>query len=190
LILADGNFGGLSVEKVRQFAQEGGTIIGTGSSLKWLKNNGLAALEFRNQAADAPGRRPYGNLTEDRGARVMPGAIFEADLDLTHPLCFGYTHGKLPLFISDTLFVEPAKNAYATPVTLTKDPLLAGYIHPKQKPLTPGAAGAIVCGLGRGKIICFPGNPNFRGFWYGTNRLFANAIFFGNLISSEGVEKK
>jgi hypothetical protein len=190
LILADGNFGSLSVEKVKQFAQEGGTIIATGSSLKWLKNNGLAALEFRNQAADAPGRRPYGNLTEDRGARVMPGAIFEADLDLTHPLCFGYTRQKLPLFISDTLFVEPAKNAYATPVTLTKDPLLAGYIHPKQKSLTSGAAGAIVCGLGRGKIICFPGNPNFRGFWYGTNRLFANAIFFGNLISSEGVEKK
>jgi hypothetical protein len=155
-----------------------------------LKNNGLAALEFRNQAADAPGRRPYGNLTEDRGARVMPGAIFEADLDLTHPLCFGYTRGKLPVFISDTLFVEPAKNAYATPVTLTKDPLLAGYVHAKQKPLTPGAAAAIVCGLGRGKVICFPGNLNFRGFWYGTNRLFANAIFFGNLISSEGVEKK
>jgi hypothetical protein len=190
LILADGNFGSLSVEKVKQFAQEGGTIIGTGSSLKWLKNNGLAALEFRNQAADAPGRRPYGNLTEDRGARVMPGAIFEADLDLTHPLCFGYTRGKLPVFISDTLFVEPAKNAYATPVTLTKDPLLAGYVHAKQKPLTPGAAAAIVCGLGRGKVICFPGNLNFRGFWYGTNRLFANAIFFGNLISSEGVEKK
>ena len=190
LILADGNFGSLSVEKVKQFAQEGGTVIATGSSLKWLKNNGLAALEFRNQTADAPGRRPYGNLTEDRGARVMPGAIFEADLDLTHPLCFGYTRQKLPLFISDTLFVEPAKNAYATPVTLTKDPLLAGYIHPKQKSLTSGAAGAIVCGLGRGKIICFPGNPNFRGFWYGTNRLFANAIFFGNLISSEGVEKK
>lgn len=190
IILADGSFGSLSPEKMKQFVQDGGTIIGTGSALKWLKNNGLAALEFRNQIPDAPGRRPYGNLTEDRGARVLPGAIFEADLDLTHPLCFGYTRNRLPLFFSDTLFVEPAKNAYATPVTLTKAPLLAGYIHSKQKPLTPGAAGAIVCGFGRGKIICFPGNLNFRGFWYGTNRLFANAIFFGNLISTEGVEKK
>jgi hypothetical protein len=73
---------------------------------------------------------------------------------------------------------------------LTKDPLLAGYIHARQKPLTPNAAAAIVCGIGRGKVICFPGNPNFRGFWYGTNRMFANAIFFGNLISGEGVERK
>ncbi|MBC7775583.1 MAG: zinc carboxypeptidase [Phycisphaerae bacterium] len=190
LILADGNYGSLSAEKVKQFAQDGGTIIATGSALKWLKNTGLAALEFRNQAPDGPGQRPYANISEDRGARTMPGAIFEAELDLTHPLCFGYTRSRLPIFLSDTLFVEPAKNPYATPVTLTKDPLLAGYIHPKQKPLTPKAAGAIVCGLGRGKIICFPGNPNFRGFWYGTNRLFANAVFFGNLISGEGVEKK
>jgi len=190
LILADGNFGSLSAEKVKQFAQDGGTVIATGSTLNWLKTAGLAALEFRNQANDAPGRRPYANISEDRGARTMPGAIFEAELDLTHPLCFGYSRSRLPIFLSDTLFVETAKNPYATPVVLTKEPLLAGYIHPKQKPLLPYAAGAIVCGLGRGKIICFPGNPNFRGFWYGTNRLFANAIFFGNLINAEGVEKK
>jgi len=190
LILADGSFGGLSAEKVKQFAQDGGTVIATGSSLKWLKNSGLAALEFRNQATEAPTRRPYANISEDRGARVLSGAIFEAELDLTHPLCFGYSRKNLPIFLTDTLFVETGKNPYACPVVLTKDPLLAGYIHPKQKPLTSHAAGAVVCGLGRGKIICFPGNPNFRAFWYGTNRLFANAVFFGNLISGEGVERK
>ena len=190
LILADGNYSSLSADKVKQFVQDGGTIIATGGALKWLKNAGIAALEFRNQATDPPGQRPYGSLSEDRGARTMPGAIFEAELDLTHPLCFGYLRSRLPFFLSDTLFVEKAKNPYATPVVLTKDPLLAGYIHPKQKPLTPNAAAAIVCGAGRGKVICFPGNLNFRGFWYGTNRMFANAIFFGNLISGEGVEKK
>jgi hypothetical protein len=73
---------------------------------------------------------------------------------------------------------------------LGKEPLLAGYIHPKQKPLTSQAAATAVYGLGRGKVICFAGNPNFRGFWYGTNRMFANAIFYGNLISGEGVERK
>ena len=190
LILPDGNYSTLSAEKVKQFAQDGGTIIATGSALKWLKNTGLVPIEFRKQPADAPGQRPYATIAEDRGARVMPGAIFEAALDLTHPICFGYNRSLLPIFLSDTLFVETAKNPYATPVTLTKDPLLAGYIHPKQKPLTPNAAAAIVYGLGRGKVICFPGNTNFRGFWYGTNRLFANAVFFGSLISAEGVEKK
>jgi hypothetical protein len=25
-------------------------------------------------------------------------------------------------------------------------------------------------------------NPNFRAIWYGTNKLFLNAIFFGQVI--------
>lgn len=190
LILADGNFGGISAEKVRMFAQDGGTVIATGRALVWLKNAGLAALEFRNPPNQSAGRRPYSNISADRGAQNLSGAIFEAELDRTHPLCFGYSRPRLPIFLSDTLFVETAKNPYATPVILTKDPLLAGYVHPRQKPLCAQAAAAVVCGLGRGRVICFPGNPNFRGFWYGTNRLFANAVFFGHLISGEGTERK
>ena len=31
-------------------------------------------------------------------------------------------------------------------------------------------------------------NPNFRAFWYGTNKLMANMIFFGNLIQMGTVE--
>jgi hypothetical protein len=29
-------------------------------------------------------------------------------------------------------------------------------------------------------------NPNFRGFWYGTNGLFLNAVHFGQLLSGVG----
>ena len=190
LILPDGNYNSLSADKVKQFAQNGGTVIATGSALRWLKTSGLAALEFRSVPENSPGRRPYSQIAEDRGARNMPGSIFEAELDLTHPLCFGYSHQKLPVFLTENLFVETAKNPYATPVVLSSSPLLAGYIHPKQKPLAAGAAAAVVCGQGKGKIICFPGDPNFRAFWFGTNRLFANALCFGHLISGDGVERK
>ena len=34
--------------------------------------------------------------------------------------------------------------------------------------------------IGKGKIIYFTDNTNFRAFWYGTNKLLMNAIFFGN----------
>ncbi|HRI60036.1 MAG TPA: hypothetical protein PK228_09945 [Saprospiraceae bacterium] len=94
------------------------------------------------------------------------------------------------MFLGDTIFIETTKNPYATPVMFSNDPLLAGYIHPKQKPLVANSAAVTVCGLGKGRVICFAGDPNFRAFWYGTNRLFANAIFFGNLVSGEAVEKK
>ncbi len=34
--------------------------------------------------------------------------------------------------------------------------------------------------LEKGKVIYFTDNTNFRAFWYGTNKLLMNAIFFGN----------
>ena len=44
-------------------------------------------------------------------------------------------------------------------------------------------ASLIVSKLGSGRAIVFADNPNFRGSWYGTNRLFLNGIFLGNNIS-------
>lgn len=190
LVIPDGNYGKLSADKVKQFAQDGGTVIATGKALRWLKNAGIAPVEFKQSAGAQPSRRPYASLTEDKGALTMAGAIFEASLDLTHPLCFGYRNDRLPVFLGDTLFVNAGKNPYATPVRLTPKPLLAGYVHARHLPMAPDAAAAIVCGVGRGKVIGFPGNPNFRSFWYGTNRLFANAVFFGNLINSDSTERK
>ncbi len=190
LILPDGSFSGVPTEKLRLFAQDGGTIIATGKALHWLKTAGIIPIEFKKSGIDLGQSRPYGSMVEDKGAYSMPGAIFEASLDLTHPLCFGYTKEKIPVFLGDTLFVNLGKNPYATPVKMTGNPLLSGYVHPKLLPLASSSAAAIVFGLGRGKVICFPGNPNFRAFWYGTNRLFANAIFFGNLISGDSTERK
>ena len=51
-----------------------------------------------------------------------------------------------------------------------------------------GSASAVVSGLGRGRVICFADNPNFRGYWWGTNKLMANGIFFGHTIAGATVE--
>ena len=36
--------------------------------------------------------------------------------------------------------------------------------------------------LGNGKVIGFTDNTNFRAFWYGTNKLLMNALFFRNVF--------
>ncbi|MCC7507129.1 MAG: zinc carboxypeptidase, partial [Saprospiraceae bacterium] len=191
VILPDGNFGSVSAEKLRGFVTNGGTVIATGASLRWLKSAGLVNLEFRNQPQPyGRERRPYSNLNEDRGAVNLPGAIFDVELDRSNPLCYGYSRDHIPFFQGDTIFVETAQNPYATPAVFAKNPLLAGYMHDSQKELVSGAAAVVVGGIGSGRIICFSGNPNFRGFWYGTNRMFANAVFFGNLISGQAIERK
>ena len=191
IILPEGRFSSLSADRLRQFVTDGGTVVGLGSALRWLKTAGLLSVEFRQAPATTLSTRlEYDGLEETRSALRMPGSIFEAELDLTHPLCYGYVRPRLPMFLSDTLFVAPPKNPYAAPATFTEQPLLAGYIHPKQKPMVAQSAAILVGGAGKGRIIGFAGDPNFRAFWYGTNRLFANAIFFGNIIDEESMEKE
>ena len=40
-----------------------------------------------------------------------------------------------------------------------------------------------VSSVGKGRVVMFADNPNFRGTAYGTNRMFLNAIFLGNHIA-------
>jgi hypothetical protein len=35
-------------------------------------------------------------------------------------------------------------------------------------------------------VVIFADNPNFRGVWYGTNKLFLNAVFFGDVVKRTG----
>ena len=104
------------------------------------------------------------------------------DVDISHPLAFGYTQRQLPVYRNHSNFVKPSKNPFSTVVKYVENPLLGGYIHRDNLKGIGGTASLLVSGIGRGNVILFVDNPNFRGMWYGTNKLFLNAIFLGNLI--------
>jgi Zinc carboxypeptidase len=184
VVLPDGNYTLLGAEKLKSFVNDGGTLIATGGALRWLKNNEVAPFEFRT-AVDPmlqSGRRPYAQRADDGGARQLSGAIFNAALDRTHPVCFGYKRAELPVFLADALFLQPSPNVYNTPVVFTASPLLAGYVHSSQQQSVSGAGGVVVHPAGRGRVIGFAVNPCFRGFWLGSSRLLANAVLFGHLV--------
>ncbi|NNK88808.1 MAG: zinc carboxypeptidase, partial [Flavobacteriaceae bacterium] len=126
----------------------------------------------------------YVDASENLGRERLGGAIFEVDLDITHPLGFGYHDNKLPVYKNNTVFIAPSKNAYSTVAKYTEDPHIDGFISNDNLNiyLKPSAS-LIVSPIGRGRAVMFADNPNFRGAWYGTNRLFLNAIFLGSQIN-------
>ncbi len=109
--------------------------------------------------------------------------LFEVALDLTHPLSFGYRNEKIPVYKNNTVWLQPSKNSYATVAKYTEDAHIDGFISQEnyEHNLIPSAS-LITSKKGRGRVVLFADNPNFRGSWYGTNRLFLNALFLGNLI--------
>lgn len=192
IIMPGGNYGALSGgDKLKEWVQNGGVLIVYQEAAQWARNNGLAFVEFRRDRTEdaAQPRRPYGNLDDDRGARRTSGAIFEANLDISHPLGYGYTRERLPVFRNGNLYFEPAANPYATPLVYSANPLLSGYLNARYNDLARNSAGAVVSALGRGRVISYADNTNFRAFWYGTNKLLANAIFFGHTIHADASER-
>ncbi|MDA0326247.1 MAG: hypothetical protein O3C47_03585, partial [Bacteroidetes bacterium] len=63
-------------------------------------------------------------------------------------------------------------------IQYSQNPLLSGYISKENLELIKGTIPFKVERLGRGKVIGFTDNTNFRAFWYGTNKLLMNALFF------------
>lgn len=195
IVLGDGTFQTISpigVSKLKEWVSAGGTIIGIQRAVTWLKGQGIgftAMKEFKNADADT-GRRPYGEIADDLGSQEIPGTIFEAELDLSHPLAFGLKRSKMPVFRDGEVFMEKSKNPYASPLVYTANPLMAGYLNRKYTDIVKGTAGIVVSGSGAGRVIYMADNPNFRAHWYGTNRLFLNAVFFGNLVSGAALESE
>lgn len=188
MIMTTGGYNDFSdgdIDDIKRWLRSGGTLIATRYANNWIKESGLADISFIEEEEDTTETepKPYAEMDAARGAQYIGGAIFNAELDLTHPLGYGFDDEDIYLFRSSTMFMEKPENPYATPVVYTDEPLAAGYISEENLEQLPNTAGVVVSGYGSGKIISFIDNPNFRAFWYGTNKLFMNAIFFGQTIS-------
>lgn len=195
IIMPDGNYSALGSSgsnKIKNWMGRGKTLITCKRSATWAKAQGLANLETRSfsnpSSKSNEERRPYEKASRDGGGRVLGGAIFETEGDLTHPLLYGYQRAEVPVFRRGTMLFEPTKNDYATPLSYTNAPLLSGYSPRGFAELAAGSAAIVVSGSKGGRTICFADNPNFRALTFGTNKLFMNAIFFGQIISGSTVE--
>ncbi|MCF6360874.1 MAG: M14 family metallopeptidase [Cyclobacteriaceae bacterium] len=185
IIMVNGNYSKLKVEHLHNWVKSGGLIIATKSAGKWLSKNKISTVKYMKAKPDSTQQRPYELMSRYRGAQVIGGAIFETKADLSNPLFYGYSSTSIPVFRNSTLMMERSKNAYANPLMYTKSPLLSGYISSKNIKKLANTSAVQIDKVGAGTVITFTDNPNFRAFWYGTNRMFLNAIFFGREIRTK-----
>ena len=169
-----------SIEKLQSWVRNGGTLIGYRSAVKWLNTNKFINIEFEKSSNDSIKEVSFEAKSLKNGAQVIGGAIFEASIDRSHPINFGYKNDKIAMFRNTTLFMRADKKSFNNPIQYTNDPLLSGYISKENAKVIKNTVPFKVQPLGRGRVIVFTDNTNFRAFWYGTNKLLMNAIFFGD----------
>ncbi|WP_298421395.1 M14 family metallopeptidase [uncultured Kordia sp.] len=167
--------------KLKTWVQQGGTIIGYRNASRFLSDKKFISLDFKKTGIEAKDVS-FADKRNHNGAQVIGGAIFNTKIDRSHPINFGYLQDELPMFRNTTLFINPNEKSYNNPIQYTNTPLLSGYISEENLEHLKNSVPFKTNRLGSGRVIIFTDNTNFRAFWYGTNKLLMNAIFFSNMM--------
>ncbi len=183
-------------DRLRQWIAEGGTALAFRDASPWLRSMTLdyvdpeseeamaamAAAPEEEEEEEPVERTPYGDKDALEAVDIIGGAIFAADLDVTHPLGFGYGERDIHLHKNVEQPMESTMNPFGTVIAYSDDPVVSGYVSDDNAEALAGTAALIAERSGAGSVILFADNPNFRGYWYGTNKLFMNSLFFSTLF--------
>jgi len=187
IIMAAGSYSNMDKgvqEKLSSWVASGGTLIASEEAAQFLSRSGITKVLFKKDETkkDTTASLPYYLRMDEQRARDMPGSIFEARMDITHPLCYGYRNNSVAIFKSNGIYMDRNNGPYSAPVAFTASPLLSGYLHPSNAPLVKNMAEVNIDAIGSGRVISIADNLNFRALWLGTNKMFMNAVFFGTLV--------
>ncbi|GIW92247.1 MAG: peptidase M14 [Pirellulaceae bacterium] len=179
-----GDYGRLSPqarERLSRWVEQGGTLVSMGRAAlilpggSWAENElFIPPSEAGPPAGGQPAARRFGS-----GDRI-PGTILTVNGVADHPLLYGL---RLPMKVmrTDELLLRGGDLA-DTPLVYSGTPLVSGYLPEAYQRALPNTAAARVVRRGRGVIVVLMDSVAFRGYWYGTDRLFLNAVFFGQLM--------
>ena len=168
-------------EKLKKWVEAGGTLIAYRNAVNWLNKQKIFELKLKKDSLVAK-NISFEQKEKFKGAQETGGAIFNTRIDRSHPINFGYKNNTLPIFRNSNIYLEPDQHSYNNPIQYTASPLLSGYVSEENLKLVKNSVPFKVIKLEKGKIIVFTDNTNFRAFWYGTNKLLMNAIFFDKMM--------
>ncbi|GAA0361225.1 M14 family metallopeptidase [Bowmanella denitrificans] len=183
LIMVGGSYSDVAdktVQKIDGWVKDGGTVVGIRDGAKWAGQKLLDLSPVRiskGKLASAP-RIDYADKEHAEAQDIIGGAIMAGDLDISHPLGYGYTQRLIASQRNTLLAFEPPKNPFATVVKIADKPLLSGFASEENQQQLAGKAMLVAEPKGKGAVILFTDNPNFRAYFYGTEKLFMNSLFF------------
>ncbi len=180
IILPDYSGSKLRAGQLKDYINGGGNLIAYRNSVKWVSNN-LNELEFLSNDLKASGVS-FSDREKFYGAQETGGAIFESNIDRSHPINYGIESNTLPLFRNSNVYMSKSEQSFDNPISYSSNPLMSGYISEENISLLKNSVPFKVVRSGKGKILLMTDNTNFRAFWFGTNRILLNMLFHSNIM--------
>jgi hypothetical protein len=166
-------------DRLIAWVRNGGRLVTLDAATSWVAGGtmNLVRIKARRDStrADSAGGAPLPGS--------VPGAIVRAMGDTLSPLMAGIFQAEFPVLSnSDRVYTVPkdlrsgeAVVRYAELPRLR----LSGYLWPEMPERLALSPYLWTERVGRGRVIAFAGDPNFRDLWRGLLPLFANAVLLG-----------
>ena len=155
-----GGMGDVGVDRLKDFVERGGTIIGWDNSAGFL----VRYLEL-------PVVNPLAKLSHSQF--FAPGSLLNIEVDTHHPLGWGMPETAAALFMKGTAYKLDKGTVVAT--YSERDTLLNGWLIGADK--IAGLAALSTIPLGLGQVVLFGFRPHFRAQARGTYKLMFNSVY-------------
>jgi hypothetical protein len=163
-------------DRLKQWVRDGGTLVTI-----------AGATDFARTQLELIGLRSWYDTDDGKEQQEfrVPGAILRTTVDRGYWLSAGYDGGELPVLVdSDRLLLAPTGPPSSSKRVVARYAerarvLLSGHVWDETLARIPGAVFAYDERVGRGRVIAFAEDPNYRGYFRGANRMFLNAVILG-----------
>lgn len=184
--------GTAGVARLKAWIENGGVFIGLGGGAAFAARRGVewttSRLVGRREEPSQPQPQPAPAAQAREAAKEpapaepekeverTPGAMVRLDLNSAHFLSFGYDPEQVVMHNSDLIFTRSREGTHVA--TYAKENLrVSGFIWPETEKRLAGSPYLIDEKLGRGHVLLFAEDPNFRLLWPRLTRLLMNAVF-------------
>jgi len=201
VIFPSGNYSGSVndglVQRLQDWMRDGGTLITLAESTRWATRENVGLLDTkaerrggRAEGTDAPSDEDTPDqpidfleaiVPNDESPESVPGVILRVHLNTEHWLASG-TDGEVGVFVTGARVFQPITLDHGTNVgryAEIDDLVLSGVAWEETRPQLANKAFLIHQPVGRGQIIAFAEDPNYRAYLETTQLLFMNAVLLG-----------
>lgn len=201
IVLPD-SFSGYSAQlgdgaPIREWVQRGGVLIGVAGAVNWLADEKINLLaikrekrekpdpksEKRENGTDSAPRDPVAKAVEpvDEYPSTTPGAILRVRVERDHWLGFGYGETTTVMVDSNRIYslIKLDRGTNVGTYLPSDKMVVSGHIWDDARKQLPNKSFLVHSRSGRGHVIGFVEDPNYRAFMDGLNLFMMNALFLG-----------
>ncbi|MDR2691158.1 MAG: hypothetical protein LBB73_02510 [Dysgonamonadaceae bacterium] len=194
IILNSGQLSPALNERITAWVENGGTLIALSGAAQWasaLLASAPAANTFggrgrqRGDSAAVAGAQTFAAtpdaVSQGRGGDGfggrLNGIIVRSELNLSHPLTYGFTSKDFYTLKNSTSGLTAAPGNVV--LKINEGELVNGYATPESLAELKNKVVIATGNRGSGSVLVFGESPTFRGYWLAPGRILTNALFFG-----------